>query len=236
MDEKIYITGSSGMLGKNLIDKLKNLGYSNLVYKTSKELNLTERQKVFDFFEKEKPVFVIHLASILGGMQDKIDNPARYLRDNLLINTNVIDACFKYNVKKLINLSSTCIYPTNAKQPANENEFKYGPLELINEGYALSKIVALKLCTYYNNKNANFITIIAPNLYGKHDHFNESGHVIPSMMCKMQNAKKNNNKDIQIWGSGNAKREFLFAEDLAEIIIMAIKIIIDNAANEPLKP
>jgi GDP-L-fucose synthase len=222
-NSKIFITGSKGMVGKNLVDELESQGFKNLILTSSSELDLMDREAVFNFFKKQNPDYVIHLAAVVGGVKDKLDNPSKYFRDNMLVNLNVIDACVTIRVKKLLNLSTVCIYPVDAEQPMKEIDFKFGDLGSVNEGYALSKINALKLCQYYSKENKlNSITLVASNLYGKHDKFDESGHVIASLLSKMDTAKKEGKNEVLIWGSGEVRREFLFAKDLAKIIICSL--------------
>jgi GDP-L-fucose synthase len=234
-NSKIYISGSRGMVGKNLIEKLENLGYKNLIDLPSSELDLTKRDEVFEFFNQERPEYVIHLAARVGGINANIKFPVEFLKDNLLINTNVIDACYQFKVKKLLNLGSSCIYPKNNPQPMKETDLMRSYLEPTNEGYALSKICSLKLCQYYNIEyDTNFISLMPPNLYGKYDKFHtEYSHVISSLLMRIHEAKVTKQAEVIVWGSGNAKREFMYVGDLVEIIIFSMnkierKDLVDN--------
>jgi len=174
IDSRIYVTGANGMLGRNLVDKLKGKGYRKIMHAPgSKVFDLRNRKAVFDFFEKNKPEYVFHLAARVGGIKANMKNPVEFLRDNLIININIIDACFKFKVRKLINLGSSCIYPKCSKQPMSEEDLLDGKLEPTNEGYAISKIASLRLCEYYNKQEGtNFISLMPPNLYGKYEEFN----------------------------------------------------------------
>jgi|APSaa5957512622_1039677.scaffolds.fasta_scaffold05123_7 GDP-L-fucose synthase len=226
-NSKILITGARGLVGIDLIEELKKEGFQNLIYPTSKELDLREREKVFSFFEKEKPDYVFHLAAVVGGIKANMNFPVEFLKNNLLLNTNLIDACFKHNVKKLINLGSSCIYPKLAEQPLKESSLLSGKFEPTNEGYALSKITSLKLCEYYNREyNTNFISLIPPNLYGKNEKFDlEKSHVLSSLIKRFHESKINNLPEIEIWGTGDAQREFLYSGDLVKGLLFAMENI-----------
>lgn len=226
-NSKIFISGSQGMVGRNLVEKMEVLGYKNLITSSSSELNLTQRQDVFAFFRKEKPEYVIHLAARVGGINANIKFPVEFLRDNLLINTNIIEACYEFKVKKLLNLGSSCIYPKDNPQPMKETDLMRSYLEPTNEGYALSKICSLKLCQYYNIEyGTNYISLMPPNLYGRYDKFHaEFSHVISSLLMRIHEAKETNQAEVEVWGSGEAKREFMYVGDLVDIILFSIKNI-----------
>jgi len=226
IDSRIYVTGANGMLGRNLVDKLKGKGYRKIMHAPgSKVFDLRNRKAVFDFFEKNKPEYVFHLAARVGGIKANMKNPVEFLRDNLIININIIDACFKFKVRKLINLGSSCIYPKCSKQPMSEEDLLDGKLEPTNEGYAISKIASLRLCEYYNKQEGtNFISLMPPNLYGKYEEFNlESSHVISALIMRFHDAKVSGDERISIWGTGKARREFFYVEDAAESLIFAME-------------
>lgn len=215
---KIYVSGHTGMVGNAVVKLLRNKGYTTLIFKTSKELDLRKQTDVEDFFKKEKPAYVFHFAAKVGGIKANISYPAEFLYDNILIETNVIHASYKNNVKKLLYLGSSCIYPRECPQPMKEEYLLTGRLEPTNEGYALAKIVGLKLCEFYNQQfHTNFISLMPPNLYGENDNFDpNNSHVIAALIKKFVDAKIKKNPHVKIWGTGNAKREFLCVEDLAQ--------------------
>ncbi|MCP4649285.1 MAG: GDP-L-fucose synthase [PVC group bacterium] len=217
-NSRIYIAGHTGMVGRALGKVLKRKGYSQLIVRTSKEMDLRNQKKVDDFFKKEKPDYVFLFAAKVGGIKANIAAPSDFLYDNLVIETNVINSSYKQQVKKLLYLGSSCIYPRLCQQPMKEDYLLSGKLEPTNEGYALAKIVGLKLCEYYNQQfETNFIALMPPNLYGPHDNFDlESSHVVAALIRKFLEAKQGNLPFVEIWGSGNARREFLYVEDLAD--------------------
>ena len=223
-NDKILITGSEGMVGKNLINKLGSLGYLNLILPSKKDLDLREREKVFGYFSKVKPKYVFHLAAKVGGIRANMDSPVEFLRDNLLLNTNVIDASYYSKVKKLVNLGSSCIYPKECSQPMREESLLSGKFEPTNEGYALSKVSSLKLCEFYNKEHGtNFILLMPPNMYGKFDKFDEkNSHVLAALLKKFHESKIKGEDLVSVWGDGTAKREFLYAKDMAEILIFSM--------------
>jgi len=220
-DSKILITGATGMVGKNLVKRLKDLGYKNLLTPPSSSTDLIDVESVYFLFERYKIDYVFHLAAKVGGIAANIESPADFLYDNLMISSNIINAAKKFKVKKLINLGSSCIYPTNCKQPMKESDLMSGKLEPTNECYALAKIVSLKLCQAYNKQNnTNFISLMPPNMYGPHDHFNsKKSHVISALLTKFHNAKVANKKSVTLWGTGTARREFLFVDDVVDALI-----------------
>jgi len=218
---KIYVSGHFGLVGSALIAKLKECGYTNIITRPHSKLDLTRQDQTEKFFKEEKPEYVFHLAAKVGGIQANMAKPANFLYDNLMISSNVLHASYKYNVKKLIYLGSSCNYPRNSPQPITEDRILTGALEPTNEGYALAKIVGLKMCEYYSKQyGMNFISAMSTNVYGPNDNFaNDSSHVIPSLIRKIHNAKVSGDKNISIWGTGNAMREFLYVDDLAEALI-----------------
>lgn len=218
---KIYIAGHAGMVGSSVVRFLKEKGYKNLILKSIEELDLRNQKLVDEFMAQERPEYVFLFAAKVGGIKANIEYPAEFLYDNLMIESNLINGSYKNGVKKLLYLGSSCIYPRVCRQPMKEEYLLSGKLEPTNEGYAIAKIAGLKLCTYYNKQyNTNFITLIPPNLYGPNDNFNpQTSHVISSLVRKFIEAKKVNSKSIELWGTGKARREFLFVDDLADAAI-----------------
>lgn len=200
---------------------LQDNGYTNLVFRTSKELDLTKCDQVYSFFREERPEYVFLAAAKVGGIVANNDYPADFIRDNLLIQTNVIDAAYRSDAKKLLFLGSTCIYPKLAPQPMREDSLLTGELEPTNEPYAIAKIAGIKMCQSYNRQyGTNFISIMPTNLYGPHDNFDlNSSHVLPALIRKFHEAKLNNTPTVEVWGTGTPKREFLYSDDLADAAI-----------------
>ena len=220
LDSKIMITGANGMVGRSLVKKLKKEGYNNLLTPSSKELDLKNQNDVEKYFKENKPNYVFHLAAKVGGIAANIESPADFLHDNLIMQSNVIEFARKYQVEKLLFLGSSCIYPKNSPQPMKEEYVLTGKLEPTNEGYGISKIAGLKMCQYYNKQHGtNFISLMPCNLYGPNDHFDpQKSHVVPALILKFHKAKKENLEFVEIWGTGNVKRELLFVEDLTDAI------------------
>lgn len=223
-DAKVYVAGHRGLVGSAIMRKLKKEGYNNLVYRTSSELDLRRQEKVEDFFEEEKPEYVILAAAKVGGIQANDTYSAEFLYDNLMIETNVIDAAYQNDVKKLLFLGSSCIYPKFADQPMKEDYLLSGKLESTNEGYAVAKITGIKLCEHYNKQyGTNFISAMPTNLYGPNDNFDlETSHVLPALIRKFYEAKINNEDEVVIWGTGKPRREFLHVDDLADSLLFLI--------------
>lgn len=217
--KRVYITGSEGMVGSNIIDLApKNI---ELITPRFKDLDLLDFNAVERFISKEKPDLIIHCAGIVGGIQANVANPVKFLVENTILGQNLILSAQKNRVKKMINLGSSCMYPRNAKNPLNEDLILKGELESTNEGYALAKIFALKLCEYIHKEDETFKykTIIPCNLYGKWDKFSDKhSHMIPAVIKKIHLATVNNVGVVEIWGDGMARREFMFASDLAILI------------------
>ena len=220
-DAKIYIAGHSGLVGSAIVRKLKKKGYYNLVYRTSKQLDLRDKQQVDTFFEQEQPAYVFLAAAKVGGIVANNAYPADFIRDNLLIQTNVMDAAYRFGVKKLLFLGSTCIYPKFAPQPMNEDALLTGVLESTNEPYAIAKIAGIKMCESYNRQyGTNYISVMPTNLYGPNDNFDlETSHVIPALIRKFHEAKIYGVKAVEVWGTGTPRREFLYSDDLADAVI-----------------
>lgn len=221
LDAKIYVAGHRGLVGSAIVRNLTAKGYSNLVFRTSQELDLTKRDQVDVFFEEEQPEYVFLAAAKVGGIVANNDFPADFIRDNLMIQTNVIDAAYQNEVKKLLFLGSTCIYPKLAAQPMKEDLLLTGELEPTNEPYAIAKIAGIKMCQSYNRQyGTNFISIMPTNLYGPQDNFDlNSSHVLPALIRKFHEAKLNNTPTVEVWGTGTPKREFLYSDDLADAAI-----------------
>lgn len=221
LDSKIYVAGHRGLVGSAITRNLQENGYTNLVFRTSEQLDLTERDQVDAFFEEEQPEYVFLAAAKVGGIVANNDFPADFIRDNLMIQTNVIDASHQNHVKKLLFLGSTCIYPKLAAQPMREDSLLTGELEPTNEAYAIAKIAGIKMCQAYNRQHGtNFISIMPTNLYGPNDNFDlNSSHVLPALIRKFHEAKLNNAPTVEVWGTGTPKREFLYSDDLADAAI-----------------
>lgn len=217
ISDKIYIAGHRGMVGSAIMRKLIKEGFTNIIAKTSSELDLKQQQSVNDFFEKEKPDYVFVAAAKVGGIMANNTYKAEFLYDNLMIEANIIHASYKNNVKKLLFLGSSCIYPKLAPQPLKEEYLLSGLLEPTNEPYAIAKIAGIKLCEYYREQyGCNYISAMPTNLYGPNDNYDlQTSHVLPALIHKFHLAKKNNAPSVTLWGNGSPKREFLYADDLA---------------------
>lgn len=217
---KIYIAGHRGMVGSAIWRKLENSGFTNLIGKTSKELDLRNQQAVNAFFDSEKPEIVIDAAARVGGILANNDNPYTFLMENLQIQNNLIDAALKIDVQKFVFLGSSCIYPKLAPQPLKEKYLLTGPLEPTNEWYAIAKIAGVKACEAIQRQyGKKFISLMPTNLYGAHDNFDlKTSHVLPAMIRKFHDAKLNNHSTVKLWGSGTPKREFLLVDDLADAV------------------
>lgn len=217
-NSKIYIAGHRGLVGSAIDRVLTKNGYNNILRKTHSELDLIDRGKVFNFFEKEKPEWVFLSAAKVGGIYANNTYPVDFLLYNLQIQNNIIEASFKYNVEKLMFLGSSCIYPKECPQPIKEEYLLSGYLESTNRPYALAKIAGIELCDAYNRQyNTNYIAVMPCNLYGINDNYHpENAHVIPMLIRRFHEAKINNLKETTIWGSGTPLREFMFSDDLAE--------------------
>ena len=215
---KIYVAGHRGMVGSAIYRKLINEGYTNLLTRTSSELDLRNQQAVTDFFEAEKPEYVFLAAAKVGGIVANNTYRADFLYENLSIQNNVINQSYKTGVKKLMFLGSSCIYPKLAPQPLKEESLLTGLLEETNEPYAIAKISGIKMCDAYRAQyNCNFISVMPTNLYGYNDNYHpQNSHVLPALIRRFHEAKENGLAEVSIWGSGSPLREFLFADDLAE--------------------
>lgn len=220
-NKKIYIAGHNGMVGSATMRLMQKEGYTNLVYRSSKELNLTSQAAVHAFFEAEKPEVVILAAAKVGGIQANIENPATFLIDNLQIQNNICEAALKNHAEKLVFLGSSCIYPKECPQPMKEEYLLTGKLEPTNEGYALAKIAGLKLLEgMHKQYGFNSISLMPCNLYGPNDSFDlKHSHVLSALVKRFTDAADNNDADITLWGTGIARREFLHVDDVARAIL-----------------
>ncbi len=222
---KIYVAGHLGMVGSAVWRALENKGYSNLIGKKRQDLDLTNQSAVTDFFNKENPEVVIDAAAKVGGILANNDYPYQFLMENMLIQNNLIDGAFKKDVEKFIFLGSSCIYPKFAPQPLREDYLLTDSLEPTNEWYALAKISGVKACESIRKQYAkDYVSLMPTNLYGFNDNFDlRSSHVLPAMIRKFHIAKENNHSAVNLWGSGNPKREFLFVDDLADAVVYALE-------------
>lgn len=224
-DSKIYIAGHNGLVGSAIVRTLKQNGYTNIIVRSRSELDLLDEKAVKDFFKTEKPEYVFLAAAKVGGIMANSTYPADFIYENLEVQNNVIHNSYLTKVKKLLFLGSSCIYPKFANQPIKEESLLTGVLEETNEAYAIAKIAGISMCQSYNKQyGTNFISVMPTNLYGPNDNFDrETSHVIPGMFRKFDDAKKNNTKEITLWGSGKPKREFLYVDDLADACIFLMK-------------
>ncbi|MFC1842058.1 GDP-L-fucose synthase family protein [Candidatus Dependentiae bacterium] len=218
LDSKIYVAGHKGLVGSAITRELKKMGFTNIVTRSSKELDLRDQKQVELFFQQEQPKFIFLAAAKVGGIKANNDYPADFIYDNLMIQTNVIQNAYKYGVKKLLFLGSSCIYPKMCPQPIKEEYLLTGALEPTNDAYAIAKIAGIKMCQSYNKQyGTQFIACMPTNLYGPHDNFNPiTSHVMPALLRKFYEAKKENKPHVTIWGSGSPYREFLHVNDLAK--------------------
>ncbi|KMP97146.1 GDP-L-fucose synthase [Bacillus wiedmannii] len=220
-DSRIYVAGHRGLVGSAILRKLEEQGYTNLVYKTSKELDLRDPRQVEEFFQAEKVDYVFLAAAKVGGIVANNQYPADFIRDNLMIQTNVIDSAYRSGVEKLLFLGSTCIYPKLAPQPLKEEYLLTGELEPTNEPYALAKIAGIKMCESYNRQyGTKYISAMPTNLYGENDNFDlHTSHVLPALIRKFHEAKENDAEFVEVWGTGTPLREFLYSDDLADACV-----------------
>ena len=224
---KIYIAGHRGLVGSAIWRSLQNKGYTNLTGKSHAELDLLNSNAVKDFFDKEQPEFVVLAAAKVGGIIANNTYRADFIYENLQIQQNVIGESFRHNVKKLLFLGSTCIYPKNAPQPIPENALLTGELEKTNEPYAIAKIAGLKMCESFNLQyGTNYIAVMPTNLYGPNDNFHpENSHVLPAMIYKIHKAKCEGADVLALWGTGEPLREFLWSEDMADACVYCLENI-----------
>jgi GDP-L-fucose synthase len=228
---QIYVAGHRGLVGSAIVRALKAQGYSQLLLRTHRELDLTDQAAVVEFFQKERPQAVIMAAARVGGIQANNVRPAEFIRDNLLIQDNVIDAAFQAGVDKFVFLGSSCIYPKLAPQPIREDSLLTGPLEPTNEWYAIAKIAGLKMCQAYRRQYGfNAISLMPTNLYGPGDNFDlQNSHVLPALIRRFHEAKLRGDASLTVWGTGTPRREFLHVDDLADAVIYLLKTYDDEA-------
>lgn len=217
-NEKIFIAGRNGLIGSVIEKKFRSEGFTNIIGEPSINLDLRNQKAVEEYFLKEKPDYVVLAAAKVGGIMSNMSAPAEFLYDNLQIQNNVIHCAYKYHVKKLLFLASSCIYPRLSPQPMKEEYLLDGKLEPTNEGYAIAKIAGLKMCNYYNQQyGTNFISVMPCNAYGIGDNFDpKNSHVVAALIRKVYEAKIENRKSIEVWGTGRARRELIYNEDLAD--------------------
>jgi GDP-L-fucose synthase len=218
---KIYVAGHGGLVGTAIIRKLTKQGYTNVIHRSHAELDLTNQKEVQRFFEKEKPEYVFHAAGKVGGIEANSSYPTEFIYQNMMIGFNVVHASYRYGVKKLLNLGSSCIYPKFAPQPIKEEYLLSGPLETSNDAYALAKIAVIKLCNSYNRQyGTNFISAMPTNLYGPGDNYDlNTSHVLPAMIRRFHEAKVTRTDSVILMGDGSPSREFLFSDDLADAVV-----------------
>ncbi|MBD0381558.1 GDP-L-fucose synthase family protein [Paenibacillus sedimenti] len=224
-DDRILIAGANGLVGSAIVRKLTDLGYTNILAPTRQQLNLLEQQKVFEFFAAEKPDYVFLAAAKVGGILSNTMLPADFIYQNVMIQTNVIEASYRHQIKKLLFLGSSCIYPKYSLQPIKEEYLLNGALEPTNEPYAIAKICGIKMCHAYNHQyGTNFICVMPTNIYGPNDNFDPThSHVLPALIRKFHEAKVNGNEFVDIWGSGLPRREFLYVDDLADACVYLLQ-------------
>ncbi len=225
---KVYIAGHRGMVGSAIWRALESEGHTNIIGKTSKELDLRKRNAVISFFKEEKPDIVIDAAAKVGGILANNDYPYQFLMENMQIQNNLIDVSLQSNIKKFIFLGSSCIYPKFAPQPLKEQYLLTDNLEPTNEWYALAKITGVKVCQAIRKQyGKDYVSLMPTNLYGTHDNFDlETSHVLPAMIRKFHEAKIKDNAPVTLWGSGTPMREFLFVDDMAKSVLFALKNVL----------
>jgi GDP-L-fucose synthase len=220
-NSKIFVAGHRGLVGSAIVRNLENKGYSNIIQRNHSELDLTDQNNVYQFFDKIRPEYVILAAAKVGGINANNTMPAEFIYQNLMIQNNVIQSSHIFKVKKLLFLGSTCIYPKMAPQPIKEDSLLAGPLEITNEAYAIAKIAGLEMCKFYKRQYGdNFISCMPTNLYGPNDNYDlNSSHVLPALIRKFHEAKECNADYVEIWGSGKPLREFLYVDDMADACV-----------------
>lgn len=222
---KIYVAGHRGLVGSAIVRNLEEKGYTNIICRTHKELDLTNQEAVRAFFEQERPEYVFLAAAKVGGIHANNTYPADFIYENLMIQNNVIKAAHDFEVKKLLFLGSTCIYPKMAPQPIKEEYLLTGSLEETNEAYAVAKIAGLEMCKFFKRQYGdNFISCMPTNLYGPNDNFDlKNSHVLPALIRKFHEAKVNNSEAVEVWGTGTPLREFLYVDDMADACVFLME-------------
>jgi len=222
--DRIFVAGHQGLVGSAILRRLRNDGYRNLLVRSRGELDLENQQAVNEFFASEQPDYVVLAAAKVGGIYANSTYPAEFIRSNLVIQMNVIEAAHRTGVRKLLFLGSSCIYPKHAEQPIREESLLQGPLEPTNEAYAVAKIAGIKMCQSYNQQyGTNFVSVMPTNLYGPNDNFDLLGsHVVPALMRKFHEAKVSGESEVVVWGSGRVYREFLHVDDMADACVFVL--------------
>ena len=223
---RILVTGAHGMVGRSLIERLSEAGYDHVLQPTSSELDNRDQRRVRDYFAAHRPEFVFHLAGHVGGIKASITRPVEFMYENLLMALNVIHAAHENNVARLMYIGSSCIYPRECPQPMQEDYMLTGELEPTNEGYSIAKIAGIKLCEYLHRQHGrDFFCLLPCNLYGYHDHFEpEDSHVLSALIYKMHKAKVERAPSVEIWGTGQSRREFLFADDFSDAMLYFMEL------------
>ena len=226
LNDKIYIAGHRGLVGSAIVRQLESRGFINLLMRTHKELDLTNQAQVQEFFKQEKPDYVILAAAKVGGIHANNTYPADFIYQNMMIEANVINSAYESKVKRLLFLGSTCIYPKAVEQPMREDALLTDVLEPTNEPYALAKIAGIKLCESYNRQyGTDFRSVMPTNLYGINDNFHpENSHVVPALMQRFHQAKVDNDAEVVVWGTGDAMREFLYVDDMAQASLFVLEL------------
>jgi len=236
-EARIYLAGHRGLVGSAIHRQLSAQGFVNIITCNHRELDLTHQKAINDFFAQQRPDYVFLAAAKVGGIHANNTYPAEFIYQNLMIETNVINAAYRHGVKRLLFLGSSCIYPSHAAQPMKEEALLTGSLEPTNEPYAVAKIAGIKLCESYNRQyHTDYRSVMPTNLYGPNDNFHiENSHVIPALIRKFHHAKINNASSVEIWGSGKARREFLYVDDMADacIYVMQLDEAIYTACTDP---
>ncbi len=224
-DSRVFIAGHRGLVGSAIARRLQREGYTNLICRTRDELDLTDQSAVEDFFRTTRPEFVFLAAAEVGGILANSTRPAEFIANNLLIQTNIIDAAWRWEAKKLLFLGSSCIYPRNAPQPIREEYLLTGPLEKTNDAYALAKIAGIRMVQAYREQYGfDGISLMPTNLYGPNDNYDlDSGHVLPALIRKFHEAKVNGDREVVLWGTGQPRREFLHVDDLADASVFLMQ-------------
>ncbi|MDZ5065931.1 GDP-L-fucose synthase [Clostridium perfringens] len=224
-NSKIYVAGHRGLVGSAIVRNLQKKGFNNIICRTHKELDLTNQNEVRKFFEEERPEYVFLAAAKVGGIHANNTYPADFIYENLMIQNNVIKAAHDFEVKKLLFLGSTCIYPKMAPQPIKEDYLLTGSLEETNEAYAVAKIAGLEMCKFFKRQYGdNFISCMPTNLYGPNDNFDlKNSHVLPALIRKFHEAKVNNSEVVEVWGTGKPLREFLYVDDMADACVFLME-------------
>lgn len=225
-DAKIYVAGHRGLVGSALVRRLRAQGYENLVLRTHAELDLADDVAVREFFERERPEYVLLAAAKVGGIMANNTYPAEFIHENLAIQTNVIHESYRVGVKRLLFLGSSCIYPRDCPQPIKEEYLLTGPLEATNRPYAIAKIAGIEMCWSYNRQyGTKFMSVMPTNLYGPGDNYDlQNSHVLPALIRKMHEAKERGDKEVIVWGTGTPRREFLYSDDMADACIRLLTL------------